>query len=152
MNSYDIIPVKNISSDLQQQWKDLSQRALQKNLYLCPEFVIPSLQLGDADPSLLAVWEPGTNRDRLAGLLIFEEHQPTANYPFRHAQLYQCVHAYLSGILLARESAVPVAAAMAAALAGGDLGVKALVFSDLSLRHSLADFCARRGRSCAPPC
>lgn len=103
-----------MDSRLLRDWSELEQRALEKNAYLSPRFVVPAVRHLDAaaPPFLLLVLANAGSDERLVGLGVFRHAGPTCRFPLRHLVSYRCVHSFLSGILIDEHFAVPAARAL----------------------------------------
>lgn len=132
---YSIRSLDEISESMLQSWRELCINASQKNVFLSPEFVIPSVKCFALNLKLLMIWEREESTSRLVGFVIVESKKSTRLYPFAHLNLYHCPYSFLSGVLLLPGYAELLVDSLALALKNGELGATALSFTNVSRRQ-----------------
>jgi len=93
--------IDEISDEFLLKWRELESNSLSPNLYLSPDFIIPSLLhlSPDIDFIIIGIYDISTD-NTLIGLSVFEIIKPSIKYPFCYLTTYQSCHSFLGGILL----------------------------------------------------
>ena len=86
-------------------WRELSNRSLEDNAYLQPDFLIPAFEHRqfEGTPVALFVYECFGDDRALAMVATFEIRPPTLRVPFRHLQSSTGMHGFLARPLVSRE-------------------------------------------------
>lgn len=115
------------------QWRELETRALERNAYLSPRFLVPSLELLSPGRRtwLATVWA-GPGEGTLIGLGAFESCGPRRRLPLPHVSVYRSVHSFLPGILVDSERSEEAVRGLVDALESRH-GVAGLCFEDLAV-------------------
>jgi hypothetical protein len=124
-----------------EQWSGLALRALEKNPYLAPEFILPSLRIRSSPGPLLMLVARVDGRDgpEICGLGAFEPGGPVPKFPLRHLVAYRSRHSYLTGLLVRTDVARDAARAMLEYLVLGDHAWQAAYFSMLRMEGPQAE-------------
>jgi len=96
--------VDQINDEFLLKWRELETNSLSPNLYLSPDFIIPSLLhlSPNIDFIIIGIFNLSTDKS-LIGLSIFEIIDPSLKYPFGYLSTYQSCHSFLGGILLHKD-------------------------------------------------
>ena len=115
------------------QWRELETRALERNAYLSPRFLVPSLELLSPRRRtwLATVWA-GPGQGTLIGLGAFESCGPSRRLPLPHLSVYRSVHSFLPGVLVDAERPEEAVRGLVDALESRR-GVAGLSFKDLAV-------------------
>ncbi|MEL7311573.1 MAG: hypothetical protein AAFN07_08690, partial [Pseudomonadota bacterium] len=91
-----------IDASMLDRWRDLANDAVFANVYLTPEFLLPSLRHLTVDqPFLLAVSERKTASGwQSIALGVFQESKATRTVPYSHLRILRSPHGFLGGLLL----------------------------------------------------
>ena len=93
--------IDEISDEFLLKWRELESNSLSPNLYLSPDFIIPSLL--NLSPNInfiiIGIYDLSTG-NTLIGLSVFEIVKPSIKYPFTYLTTYQSCHSFLGGVLL----------------------------------------------------
>lgn len=99
--------IDRLTADDVEQWRTLAWQALEKNPYLCPEFVLPALRLRTAfrpiHVLMATVDEP--KGGGLCAIGFFRAHGPDPDFPLPHLRAYRSRHSFLTGLLLREDVA-----------------------------------------------
>jgi CelD/BcsL family acetyltransferase involved in cellulose biosynthesis len=99
----------DVDEQLVGQWRDLEARALEDNVYLSPDFVLPAMRHLEpqGEPLLIAAFE-GERATRLVGLGLFRAVRGDRRFPLAHLAAFTTRYSYLTGLLVDAELAGPV--------------------------------------------
>lgn len=94
--------VSSLNETMIDQWRDLENSAFESNIYLSPDFVLPSLQhlLTDITPIFIFVFYQDGTDSKMVFAAIFNEIKPSIKHPFNILASYTTPHSFLSGFLL----------------------------------------------------
>lgn len=99
--------VSELDDDSVERWRQLEDNALHGNVYLSPDFLIPSLvHLPPEKPVLIVMVERTLDNKPQAVLMgVFTELDGGMRLPIRCLDAYRAPHAYLTGVLIREEFA-----------------------------------------------
>jgi Acetyltransferase (GNAT) domain len=131
--SCSLVALSSLTAHQIEQWRDLASRSLEKNAFLCPEFVLPSLGLTDdrRPPLVLIAEEVGGDNPNICGLGVFEAAGPTAKFPMPYLRAYRSPHSFLTGLLIREDAAMETVTEMMRYLVFGPHRWKGVRFSDI---------------------
>lgn len=94
--------VAELSENLINRWRALEERALESNVYMSPDFIIPAIRhlTPEANIVIVAVDEFVGDEARMIALGVFESREGDRRLPFPFLRAYQSKHSFLSGVLL----------------------------------------------------
>ena len=94
------LAVTDIDDEFRQRWDDLESRSLEGNVFLSPNFIVPSMKYltPDAKPVILVVEQDSTTE--LMGLGVFEVDNGNSHLPLTHLKAYRSIHSFLDGLLI----------------------------------------------------
>jgi CelD/BcsL family acetyltransferase involved in cellulose biosynthesis len=100
--SVSVFSAREIEHAFIQKWQDLASHAVQANVYLTPDFVIPALtHLQPSDSvDVVSVERVARSGNELVGLGLIHSVPFSRSIPFRHAELYKTRHSAATGFLL----------------------------------------------------
>lgn len=132
-----LIPFRELDPKTIEAWGALEERALEKNAYLSPRFVLPAYRhLGNPKliraTVLMLVEKSGFGSSDAVGVGVFVRCLGTKKFPLPHLNAFGCPHSYLSGLLLDREEARSAVPAVFRFLGGKGARWHGVAFSNLS--------------------
>lgn len=99
----EVIESRSSLTDLMiTQWRELENSALESNIYLSPDFILPSLQYlsENTNPIFIFIFQESEPHAKMVFAAIFEEITPTLKHPFKILSSYTTAHSFLSGVLV----------------------------------------------------
>lgn len=99
------VSARDADASLKRQWRALERAALEPNVFLSADFVLPAVEhLSPGEDVQLMLIESSTTQDdrSLVGLGAFTVQEGDRRFPFRHLKSYMTPHTFLTGLLIDR--------------------------------------------------
>ncbi|HYW04943.1 MAG TPA: GNAT family N-acetyltransferase [Gammaproteobacteria bacterium] len=84
-----------------ERWAALADEALEPNVYLSPDFVLPALRYLTPDATPLVVTVASAGSPGFAALGVFRQVARSRRFPLPHLAAYASRHSFLTGLLVA---------------------------------------------------
>jgi ubiquinone/menaquinone biosynthesis C-methylase UbiE/CelD/BcsL family acetyltransferase involved in cellulose biosynthesis len=135
----EVVPVEAFAASRREEWQALAECSIESNVFLHPDFVLPSLRTAEGAHEVVVVAVSGSGGE-LRGVGVFEDVPPTVGVPVRHLRAYRTPYSFLSGFLMAAEHPAATASAIIGLLAGSRARWGAIEMSEWRVTRPSASY------------